>query len=470
MLNRVLLFVIFVSLIFTFQPALAQSSGPVYVVQTGDTLSLIAARFNISLNNLMAANGISDANLLVVGQKLFIPGLEGVTGTLDTEIIGFGDSFHNLVRRTQIPIEILQKLNRVVSPTEFYVGATMVVPKQDNAVDLTIHINPIPGESLLEAAVQAGTDSWTLKTLNDLAGSWDSLPGDVLYDNGTVSVSTSELGASGLPPAFLSAQIPTLPFVQGGTGEIIVKPVAGATLSGTLINYPLHFFPLGDGRVVALQGIHAMIEPGVYPLELDAALPDGSEQSYEQLVLVTSGNFPKEKLSVSSEMIDPTVTGPEDKEVETITSAATLSRSWQSEFTLPIFVPSGAQPCIYDWFGTRRSFNGSDYNYFHSGIDYGVCFAAHPFDIYAAASGKVIFAGPLTVRGNATIIDNGWGVYTAYYHQKEIGVSVGQDVQAGQLIGQIGATGRVTGPHLHFEVWVNGIQVNPLDWLTKTYP
>ena len=72
---------------------------------------------------------------------------------------------------------------------------------------------------------------------------------------------------------------------------------------------------------------------------------------------------------------------------------------------------------------------------------------------------------PSTVRGNATFIDHGWGVYSAYYHQKEINVGVGQQVQAGQLIGQIGATGRVTGPHLHWEIWVNGIQVNPLDWL-----
>ncbi len=73
-------------------------------------------------------------------------------------------------------------------------------------------------------------------------------------------------------------------------------------------------------------------------------------------------------------------------------------------------------------------------------------------------------------RGNVTMIDNGWGVYTLYAHQSEIEATVGQQVQAGQLIGQIGATGHVTGPHLHFEMWVNGIQVNPLDWLTSTFP
>ena len=74
------------------------------------------------------------------------------------------------------------------------------------------------------------------------------------------------------------------------------------------------------------------------------------------------------------------------------------------------------------------------------------------------------------MRGNATFIDHGEGIYTGYFHQEEIYVSVGQQVQAGELIGKIGGTGRVTGPHLHWEVWVNGVQVNPLDWLNQVYP
>ncbi len=222
--------------------------------------------------------------------------------------------------------------------------------------------------------------------------------------------------------------------------------------------------------MVALQGIHALLNPGIYPLRLNAAFPDGSKQSFEQMVLIVSAGYPKEALTVSSELIDPAVTGPEDKEVAGIVAAASPDKLWQGTFSIPVFVPSGYQPCIYDRYGTRRSFNGSDYIYFHSGIDYGVCFQEHPLDIYAAAPGKVIFAGPLTVRGNATFIDHGWGVYTAYYHQSQIDVTVGQQVQAGELIGQIGQTGRVTGPHLHWEVWVNGIQVNGFDWLNTAFP
>jgi len=61
-------------------------------------------------------------------------------------------------------------------------------------------------------------------------------------------------------------------------------------------------------------------------------------------------------------------------------------------------------------------------------------------------------------------------VYTAYMHQSEILVEVGDRVEAGQLIGLVGGTGRVQGPHLHWEVWVGGVQVDPLDWLKQAYP
>ncbi len=450
------------------RPAAAQTptpvpSGPVYIVQSGDTLTEIAQRFNVTVDALMTANDITNPNLLAAGQQVIIPGLQGVTGILDTEIIGFGDSFRSLARRTQIPVDLLRRLNHVVSPTELYVGASVVVPKQQDATDLTDRISPGAGESLLEAAIVSGADPWTLAAINGLGGTWDGLPGDVLYTTGTGS---SQQNASGLPPAFLSAQIPHLPLKQGGTAEIIVKAAAGATITGTLVDYPLRFFANNDGTEVALQGVYVLLEPGVYPLELDATLPDGTHQSYQQMVLVVQGDQPTVAVPVPPE--DPTLMTSEDQQLKSIVAAATPTRDWQGKFSLPVGLPY----CIKDWFGSPRSltFNGSPYSYFHGGVDFGVCSTDHPFDIYAAAPGKVVWTGMLNVRGNLTIIDDGWGVYTLYAHQKEIGVAVGQEVQTGQLIGQIGATGHVTGPHLHFEMWVNGIQVNPLDWLNQAFP
>ena len=144
----------------------------------------------------------------------------------------------------------------------------------------------------------------------------------------------------------------------------------------------------------------------------------------------------------------------------------TPTRQWSEIFSLPVAEPY----CIKSWYGDRRSYNGSDYTYFHTGLDYGVCSDINPFAIYAPAPGTVVFAGQLTVRGNATIIDHGWGIFSGFWHQESILVNVGDQVSPGQEIGKIGATGRVNGPHLHWEIWANGVQVDPQDWLDRLYP
>jgi len=99
MLKRISIFLLFFTLLsLTVQPASAQSSGPVYIIQPGDTLSLIASRFNVSLNDLVNANPSLDPNVLSQGQEIVIPGLEGVTGVLQTEIISLGDNLRSLSR------------------------------------------------------------------------------------------------------------------------------------------------------------------------------------------------------------------------------------------------------------------------------------------------------------------------------------------------------------------------------------
>jgi len=82
----------------------------------------------------------------------------------------------------------------------------------------------------------------------------------------------------------------------------------------------------------------------------------------------------------------------------------------------------------------------------------------------------VVFIGKLVVRGNATVIDHGWGVYTGYWHQSQTLVKVGDHVTTGQILGYQGDTGRVTGPHLHWEVIVGDVQVDPLQWTKVTFP
>ena len=451
----------------SIRPASAQdTSGPIYIVQAGDTLSSIASRFNISVDDLMTANTITDPNVLSAGQELVIPGLEGVSGILDTELINFGDSYRSVMRSTQIDKGLFQKLNRIISPTEFYVGANMIVPRQDGAPTYT-STSPVAGESLLEMAITHNTDVWTVRELNSLSGTWDGLPGDTLY----VPSAANDQPANGLPSAFHSARITTLPLKQGGTGEIIVKTDPGVVLGGVLVDFPLHFFPMDDGSQVSLQGVHALLEPGLYPLRLDATLPNGSTQSFEQMVLVISGNYPEDPLLyVDPSTIDPAVTEPEQQKLVGLVKDATPERLWSGEFLSPA-IQYAESTYFTSRYGDRRTYigQGTDLTIegFHTGLDFG---GGTGLPITAPAAGRVIFAEPLTVRGNATIIDHGWGVYSGIWHQSEIQVQVGQMVKQGQIIGLVGGTGRVTGAHLHWELWVNGVQVDPMDWLNESFP
>ena len=446
------------------QPVSAQSSGPVYIVQPGDTLSYIASRFNVTLDELVAANPAIDPNTLAEGQEVVIPGLEGVTGILDTEIISFGDSLRSLSRRTQVSDEQLIRLNRLVSPTELYVGTSLIIPTQADQSTLNTRFTLSSGESLLELAVRENSDPWTLTSLNKLGGTWETIPGDVLY---SPSGSSDGIIATGLPAAFQSASIEPLPMVQGATEVIRARTQGGVSLSGQLVDKPLHFAE-NNGDQVALQGVHPLLEPGVYPLRLEATLPDGSRQSFEQMVLVTSGNYLSEEIPLNDpSTLDPSVTEPEMQNIVSITSPFTPTKYWSGIFSSPAVDPN----CFTSRYGTRRTYKvlNSDIEVpgFHSGLDF--C-GGEGLQITAPAAGRVVFSAPLTVRGNATIIDHGRGIYSGFWHQSQTFVNVGDMVEQGQVIGLVGGTGRVTGAHLHWDLWVNGVQANPLDWLNQEFP
>jgi len=458
-------------------PASAQTatpaSGPIYIVQEGDSLWDIAARFNVSVDDIVAANGMASQDIFV-GDRLIIPGLEdlGMSGVLVTKPVPFGESLQSLSRQYRIDPSILRKLNHIVSPAELYAGYNLVILEQDQQTPLTSRASLGNNETLLEMAVKANTDPWTLAEINDLSSPAAALPGDLLY----LPSGETSAPASGLPAAFLAAEVDPLPLVQGATAQIKVTTPASVTLAGSLGDKPLHFFPDTAGEPnpqdshqtqVALQGIHGMADPGLYPLRIEATLPDGSVQSFEQPVLVQAGNFLNEIINgVEPDTIDPAVTGPEDEWLFSEVALVTPEKYWQGIFRLPV----DSDYCLKSFFGNRRSYNGGIFHSFHSGLDFGVCSPANPFAVYAPADGVVVFTGLKTVRGNATIIDHGEGVYSGLYHQAEVYVAVGDRVTAGQLIGKIGATGRVTGAHLHWDLFVNGIQVNPLKWLDESFP
>ena len=455
-------------LLWPLSPALAQEptpAAPVYVVESGDSLWVIAQRFGVSMDELAKINGINDPNQLVLGMELKIPGLQGVSGRLVTQPVAFGETLRSLSRRYNIARDILARLNRMVNPGALYAGKSLVLTTDMASAAEPARVTMIAGESLLELAVANGANPWSLVNKNQLTGTWQGIPGDVLQITGKAEQIPAAPGPVALPAVVTSVEVKPLPLVQGKATVIRLAAQDLTNLVGTLAGYKLIFFQNG-GEYIAIQGIQAMFTPGFYDLTLSWQLSDNTPFSFSQMVYVKDGGYPYEIVPVADpSLTDPTVTQPEEDQLKALMANNTQMKLWDGQFTSP--VDAAYTECWPSTFGRRRSYNGSAFSYMHAGLDF--C-GQVGHNIYAPAAGKVVFVGTFPVRGNTTVIDHGWGIFTVYAHQSEINVKVDDTVTPDQIIGLVGETGRVTGPHLHWEVWAGDIQVDPWDWLQNTFP
>lgn len=133
---------------------------------------------------------------------------------------------------------------------------------------------------------------------------------------------------------------------------------------------------------------------------------------------------------------------------------------WRDRFTLPALGKVNTQ------FGQGRSYNGGPAGSFHTGTDFEGGAGA---PVLAAAPGRVAWMGEMPIRGISVIIDHGGGVMSGYHHLSAATVAVDDPVQAGDIIGKLGSTGFSTGPHLHWEVTVWGINVDAMTWTLRDF-
>ncbi len=449
----------------------AQTPGLLYTVQVGDTLSSIARAFHTSPAWIRQSNYLPNGDTLTLGQRLVIPGFEDVVGEAIRVSLPFGESLAAFNRSTHQPQELLDRVNFITSPDQFFAGAPYYIMFTDQPAQVEVPLTA--GNTSLELAVEHRTSPWTATVFNDLKAPWRLLVNDVLFFPDASAVGGVLLEA---PPAMTVAPFPLL---EGKTTELSVNLPAGAKLTGWLqfeindslgteqsyapVQAPLRFFSTGDGKAVAFQGVHRFTRPGLVPMLLTTTFMDGSTFSMQQNLQVKEMDYGQDvPFIVADNYVDPAVTLPEWQQVKQFFQAAPAEKQWGTGF-----VPPSPNPeAITSFYGRVRSYNDSPYNYFHSGIDFA---GGESTPIFAAAAGEVVFAGELTIRGNTTILSHGWGVYTVYMHQSRIDVQTGDFVEAEQPIGMVGGTGRVTGPHLHFEVIVGGMQVDPEEWLQGGY-
>jgi murein DD-endopeptidase MepM/ murein hydrolase activator NlpD len=211
-----------------------------------------------------------------------------------------------------------------------------------------------------------------------------------------------------------------------------------------------------------LVGIDLEKAPGEYELKVTGQTASGGKISCSARVTVRKGRFATEKLQVGKQFVEPSPeqikrADEERQKLRDIFDHVTPERLWDGKFRIPLDgVTTGSN------FGKRRILNGNPGSP-HSGMDLPAAIAT---PVHAAQRGRVVLAEELFFAGNTVVVDHGLGIYTFYGHLSEIDAKVGDALETGAVLGKVGATGRVTGPHLHWGLTVEKARVNPLQLVT----
>lgn len=246
--------------------------------------------------------------------------------------------------------------------------------------------------------------------------------------------------------------------VEAGSPELIrVEAPAAATLAGDWLGHKLEFFRGRSGHAwFALAGVDVAQAAGPSTLRITAHLADGASRDLSRTVDIRPSHYRTEALRVPPRFVEPGPDAMKDIEAEVQLKKQVFAQSapeplWTGSFRAPVTSPPT------DSFGVRRMFNG-ELASIHKGLD----FRAHMgTPVRASADGVVILAQKLYYEGNCVVIDHGMGLSTISMHLSRIDVRVGQQVHTGQRLGLSGATGRVTGPHLHWAVRWEGAYLDP---------
>jgi len=263
-------------------------------------------------------------------------------------------------------------------------------------------------------------------------------------------------------PLRLSVNLHPAQVGQGHTLWVELLANRGIAVTGMFQGRLVSFEQVAAGAW-AVVGIPVQTPPGTQGLQLSIADELGTNMMITVPVLVEATAFPSEEIYIPADrmsLMDPAVTAEEAQRLDQVFGVVTPQQLWQGTFVWP---HTGR---VTSAFATSRLYNDGHDSY-HGGMDIAGDIGA---PVVAANRGRVAFAGLLNVHGNAVIIDHGWGVFSAYYHLSEVLVNEGQQVDQAELVGRVGNTGLSTGAHLHWEMRVGGVQVDPVEWTTRSIP
>ncbi|MGQ9625978.1 MAG: LysM peptidoglycan-binding domain-containing protein [Anaerolineae bacterium] len=384
-----------------------------HIVQAGETLEAIARRYGLTVEEIAAANHIRNTGFIYIGQELIIP-IPIPTPTpfplpegARLHTVRAGETLEAIARRYNTTVEVLIQANAIADPSLLQVGQRLIIPAGP----------PEPGTSLLLAS------------------------------------------------STLTATFRPSPVLQGYTLVIELQSAQPITPLGFLDGQALSFSQEGN-YCWALYGVPLQEETGPHPLELRIPGQNGMTTVVRGEVPVAWGNYPAQSVNLPPDrtyLLDPKLDEAEENRLRALCNLFTPERKWSGPFQAPL----SSQVQVLSAFGGHRAYNGGLLHNRHTGVDLRAGAGA---PVLAAAPGQVAFAGKLDIRGNTVILNHGRGAYSLYSHLAEIMVEEGQEVEKGALLGTVGDTGRAVGPHLHWEVRVGGICVEPLQWLRESIP
>lgn len=434
----------------------------VHQVQDGENLTMIATNYGVTVEELLAVNNLANGDLLQVGQELIIPGGSG-EAIATAYTVGVGDTLRDVAAGFNTTLADVIATNRLIHPSPpLLVGQSVPVISRNGSAS----IRPPTGrpylvghgDTLLQVAARFGLSPEALAAANQLS------PATYLFPGQRLRIPQESTAYHNLPQGWVAVRLNSAALAQGETLSVYVENLLPGTPAGRFGEQPLRFAPYEDGYV-AMVGIDAFAEPGIYELELTGGDERGLWEPVRARLRVSETTFDTQYVEVGEALdglLDPTVRATEDEFLEGIYGELTEEQKWSGVFQTPLTTTVISAP-----YGGRRSYNGGPIEIYHTGIDYA---AAAGTTVLAPAPGVVVFDDTLELRGGVLVIDHGLGVMTGYYHLSESLVEVGQSVTAGQPIGRVGSTGLSSGPHLHWDLRILNVPVDPSRWTLTAFP
>lgn len=250
-------------------------------------------------------------------------------------------------------------------------------------------------------------------------------------------------------------------------GEVVLLTIhpshPAVAVSGTAFNETLHPWSSGANGWSALVGIPLSTRPGSYTATLQAKGADGRAGGARVPLTIAPGQFSSRRLTVDPQFVNPPASAmgriaAEAKAMADLFAHPTSDRLWRGAFRVPVPGQSTSS------FGRLSILNGESRSR-HQGADFR---AAEGTDVRAPNDGRVAIVADYYFSGNTVIIDHGAGLFSLFAHFSKVRVEQGAMVQSGEVLGEAGATGRVTGPHVHWAVRLNGASVNPLSLMAAS--